>query len=105
MGSNIAKYFSVCCRSKKNRQLNDPRLTAAAEAAVAEAEAEEALAAALEARLNHGRRSLCPEVRTNFRLELENKIVLQFIIVIYYFFLVVPCMLEEGFFRIVFNIF
>lgn len=63
--------FIFCFRSKKNRQLNDPRLTAAAEAAVAEAEAEEALAAALEARLNHGRRSLCPDVRINlliFRL-------------------------------------
>ncbi|XP_043471985.1 uncharacterized protein LOC122504799 isoform X1 [Leptopilina heterotoma] len=55
-------------RSKKNRQLNDPRLTAAAEAAVAEAEAEEALAAALEARLNHGRRSLCPEQLDRFPL-------------------------------------
>ncbi|XP_033218435.1 uncharacterized protein LOC117173897 [Belonocnema kinseyi] len=50
-------------RSKTNRQLNDPRLTAAAEAAVAEADAEEeALAAAMEAKLAHGRRSLCPEL-------------------------------------------
>ncbi|XP_031783397.1 uncharacterized protein LOC100679586 isoform X2 [Nasonia vitripennis] len=56
-------------RCKSNRQLQDPRLTAAAEAAVAEAEAEErALAAALEAiaRLppkpaRGPRRSLCVE--------------------------------------------
>ncbi|XP_023318312.1 uncharacterized protein LOC106653034 isoform X2 [Trichogramma pretiosum] len=57
-------------RCKANRQLDDPRLTAAAEAAVAEAEAEErALAAALEAiaRLppkppgRGPRRSLCVE--------------------------------------------
>ncbi|XP_012280069.1 uncharacterized protein LOC105699547 [Orussus abietinus] len=63
----LVVYKSRC---KANKQLDDPRLTAAAEAAVAEAEAEErALAAALEAiarmppRPARGpRRSLCVEV-------------------------------------------
>ncbi|XP_058806906.1 uncharacterized protein LOC131673160 isoform X2 [Phymastichus coffea] len=63
----LVVYKSRC---KSNRQLEDPRLTAAAEAAVAEAEAEErALAAAIEALARQQpqpargpRRSLCVEV-------------------------------------------
>ena len=75
--AKIKKWTSLnLYRCKANRQLQDPRLTAAAEAAVAEAEAEEqALAAALEAiaRLppkppRGPRRSLCVGVNICFYL-------------------------------------